>query len=226
MGDSGEPIGVPKFATALAGQPPLELLASMRRDIYYEMAELRRGNGGERPPPPRAVKMIRVRARRRLVAAWSAWLCRPSVATKRVVTAVQPRLAAWLERGWGGFAFRATQVITGHGCFGDYLCRIGRERTTECHHCGAEVDSAQHTLEECPEWAEQRRVLVAVVGEDLSLPAVIESMLGSEGSWRGLLAFCEEVISKKEEAERLRRGETARDQGGGDNAVRYRRRRW
>jgi len=86
------------------------------------------------------------------------------------------------------------------------------------------VDSAQHTLQECPEWAEQRRVLTAVVGQDLSLPRVIESMLGSERSWKGLLAFCEEVLSIKEEAERVRRGEVA-VVGGGDGGVRYRRRR-
>jgi len=193
-------------ATVLAGQPPLELLASMRRQVYLEMAELRRGNDGQ-APPPRAVKIVRVRARQRLVATWSNWLCRPNVAGKRVVEAVQPRLASWLGRGWGGFTYRATQVITGHGCFGDYLCRIGRERTTRCHHCGAAVDSAQHTLQECPEWAEQRRVLGAVVGNDLSLPAVVDAILGSERSWKSLLAYCEEVMRIKEEAERIRRGE-------------------
>jgi len=121
----------------------------MRRQIYFEMAELRRGHGGA-TPPPRAVKLIRVRARQRLVAAWSG---RPNVATKRVVAAVQPRLAAWLERGWGGFAFRATQVLTGHDCFGDYLCRIGRDRTTRCHHCGE--DSALFR----PLWAFLKSVL-------------------------------------------------------------------
>jgi len=216
-------------ATALAGQPPLELLASMRRQVYYEMAELRRVYG-ENKPPPRAVRLIRVRARQRLVAAWSAWLCRPYVATKRVVAAVQPRLVSWLERGWGGLTYRATQMLTGHGCFGAYLCRIGRERTTHCHHCGADEDSAQHTLEECPAWTRQRRVLAAVVGGDLSLPAVIGAVVGSEGSWRGFLAYCEEVLLIKEEAERVRRGEVAgpsnedRD-GGGGGGRRYRRRR-
>jgi len=215
-------------ATALAGQPPLELQASMRRDVYLELTELRRANGGENPSP-RAVKLVRVRARRRLVAAWSAWLSRPSVATKRVVAAVQPRLADWLGRGWGGLSYRATQVLTGHGCFGAYLCRIGRERTTRCHHCGHDEDSAQHTLEVCPAWADQRRVLTAVVGEDLSLPAVVAAMLGSEEAWKGFLAFCEEALLIKEEAERVRRGEVAGPSqdgdGGGGGRPRYRRRR-
>jgi len=216
-------------ATALAGQPPLELLASMRRSVYFKMAELRRVNRGNQPPP-RAVRLVRVRARQRLVAAWSDWLCRPPAAGNRVVAAVQPRLADWLERGWGGLTFRSTQMLTGHGCFGAYLCRIGRERTTRCHHCGHEEDSAQHTLEECPKWDDQRRVLAAVVGDDLSLPGVISAILRSEGSWRAFLVYCEEVLAEKEEAERVRRGEVAGPSGGdgnggGNGGVRYRRRR-
>jgi len=63
-----------------------------------------------------------------------------------------------------------------------------------------------------------------VVGVNLSLPAIIESILGSERSWRGFLAFCEEVLLKKEEAERVRRGEVV-GVGGGHGGVRYRRRR-
>jgi len=125
-------------------------------------------------------------------------------------------------------------MITGHGCFGAYLCRIGRERTTRCHHCGSSEDSAQHTLEECPEWAEQRRVLATVVGDDLSLPAILDAIIGSERSWVGFLEFCEEVLTRKEEAERVRRGKVAgpsavdgggEDEGGGGARYRYRRRR-
>jgi len=37
-------------ATVLAGQPPLELLASMRQEVYFGLAELRRANGGDTPP--------------------------------------------------------------------------------------------------------------------------------------------------------------------------------
>jgi len=155
------------------------------------------------------------------------------VANKRVVAAVQPPpLASWLERGWDGLTYRATQILSGHGCFGDFLCRIGRERTTRCHHCGARQDSAQHTIEECPAWAEQRRVLAAMVGDDLSLPAILDAILGSERSWRAFLAFSEKVLLKKEEEERFRRGEAERTNGddgrgdGGDGgAIRYRRRR-
>jgi len=79
-----------------------------------------------------------------------------------------------------GLSFHVTQMITGHGCFGRYLWRIGRERTVQCWHCASDEDTAQHTLEECPAWIDERLVLSRIIGADLSLPAVIAEMLGIE----------------------------------------------
>ena len=97
-------------------------------------------------------------------------------------------------------------MLSGHGCFGKYLCQVaGREPTAVCHHCvGCDEDTARHTLEDCPAWAEQRRVLVAVVGSDLSLPALAAAIAGTETSFNALRSFCEDVISQKEQAERER----------------------
>ncbi|XP_072938863.1 uncharacterized protein [Epargyreus clarus] len=109
------------------------------------------------------------------------------------------------DRRHGSLTFRLVQVLSGHGCFGKYLCRIARrEPTTQCHHCSSDEDTAQHTLEECPAWDSQRRVLVAAVGPDLSLPAVVKAIVVSAGSWKAVKSFCEEVISQKEAAERER----------------------
>jgi len=72
-----------------------------------------------------------------------------------------------------------TQVLSGHGCFGEFLCRISKEHTAECHHCDHPHDSAQHTLEACPAWAAERTDLVVAVGADLSLPAVVGAMVGN-----------------------------------------------
>ncbi|XP_046978124.1 uncharacterized protein LOC124543846, partial [Vanessa cardui] len=114
----------------------------------------------------------------------------------------------WLTRSHGALSFRLTQVLTGHGCFGRYLCRIGREPTSQCHHCGdGRDDTALHTLAECPAWAEQRRDLVAAVGVaagNLSLPAVVSAMVRSEAGWSAVATFCEEVMLAKEAAERER----------------------
>ncbi|KAL0894298.1 hypothetical protein ABMA27_014296 [Loxostege sticticalis] len=87
-----------------------------------------------------------------------------------------------------------------------------RRRGTEsasCHHCPCDEDTAQHTLETCPAWARERSVLVAAVGQDLSLRAVVARMLESEEKWQAVLTFCEAVVSQKEAAERER--ETSAD---------------
>jgi len=65
-------------------------------------------------------------------------------------------------------------------------------------------DTAQHTLEHCEAWCEQRRALRVVAGEDLSLPVLVAKMVGSEEVWRAVIAFCEEVVLQKETAERIR----------------------
>jgi hypothetical protein len=108
--------------------------------------------------------------------------------------------------------FHLSQVLTGHGYFGEYLHRIGREATEACHECDADRDTAQHTLEGCPAFEKERRVLVRYIGPDLSLLAVIESMLGREENWEAVASFCGSVMSRKEAAERAKK----RGQNGGD----------
>ncbi|XP_045763672.1 uncharacterized protein LOC123866261 [Maniola jurtina] len=112
----------------------------------------------------------------------------------------------WLGRQHGVLTFRLTQILTGHGCFGRYLHRIGREQSPDCHHCEDRLeDTAQHTLEECQAWAEQRRTLDAAVGVGgLSLPNIVQAMVRSETAWSAAASFCEEVMSAKEAAERER----------------------
>ncbi|XP_011872324.1 PREDICTED: uncharacterized protein LOC105564510 [Vollenhovia emeryi] len=122
----------------------------------------------------------------------------------------------WLDRSWARASYRTSQVLTGHGCFGGYLRRIGKEVTPGCHHCDEEVDDAQHTLETCPAWAVQRSRLREVVGDDLSIEAVVEASVQSEDAWNAFATYCEGVMLLKEEAERIRRGEAdpQNDQGG------------
>lgn len=112
--------------------------------------------------------------------------------------------------------------MTGHGCFGQFLHRIGRDDTPECRHCTAAVDSAQHTLAECAAWAEERRDLTRVVGHDLDLPVVVDRMLREEEAWTAMIRFSERVLLQKEKAERLRRGEAPRNVPAGQRVRRRR----
>ncbi|XP_011864580.1 PREDICTED: uncharacterized protein LOC105560249, partial [Vollenhovia emeryi] len=120
---------------------------------------------------------------------WRVWLTEPNIFGRRTIDAILPGLDAWLERPWARTSFRTTQVLTGHGCFGGYLHRIGRERDARCHHCGANEDSAQHTLEVCPEWQAERRVLTNVVGQDLSLGAIVRAITKDQDKWSAFSSF-------------------------------------
>lgn len=188
--------------TVLGGQPPLEFLALAYREVY----DAARGLRLRRLVVTAGVRAhLKAHARRGMMERWSRHLCQPGTAGQWVVEAIQPNLSLWVNRAWGGLAFRTTQVLTGHGCFGDYLCRVGRERTAGCHHCDSDRDTAQHTLEVCPAWRGERRALVGVVGGDLTLLSIVAAMLGNKGGWRAVVSFCEAVISQKEKAEWERR---------------------
>jgi len=200
-------------ATALAGIPPLELQAEMYANNYRRIKELQEANP---QAPPRATRLIKLHSRRLLLESWSRWLADQTAIsqwTQEVVAAIRPRLAEWAGRGGGGIPFRTAQVLTEHGCFGFYLRRIGRERTAECHHCGAPEDTARHTLEECRAWTRERRALVAAVGRDLSPLVLVNAIMGNDQTRRAVYTFCEEVMAQKEETERARRGEDGGQRG-------------
>lgn len=59
----------------------------------------------------------------------------------------------------------------------------------------------------CPAWTEERRVLREAVGNNLTLPRIVEKILGGEEAWKGFAVFCGIVMRRKEEAERVRKGE-------------------
>ncbi|XP_037292216.1 uncharacterized protein LOC119188596 [Manduca sexta] len=168
--------------------------------FWWREESLRRGQR----LAPQEVETTLVSLRNAAVEEWQLRLESPS-AGLRTVAAVRPVLRQWLDRHHGAPTFRLTQVLTGHGCFGAYLCRIaGKEESAACHHCGnCREDTAQHTLEECPAWTEERSALLAVIGSDLSLPTVVAAMVRSRRSWRAMASFCERAMSQKEAAERI-----------------------
>lgn len=127
-----------------------------------------------------------------------------AVRPHRAVRAVLPSWEAWRDRGGVSLTFRMTQVLTGHGVFGEYLLRIRREVTSICHHCEEEEDTAQHTLEFCPAWAEPRRVLRLDIGESLAPEAVVEAMLRGRQKLVAIRSYCEQVMLAKERVERNR----------------------
>ncbi|XP_070529759.1 uncharacterized protein [Cardiocondyla obscurior] len=167
-------------ASLIAGVMPLDLeaLAHARR---YEWVGNIRSRGDQLTPAIKA--RMKNLSRKEALKSWSERLQQTTADAPghRVILAVRPCLEDWLDDVAGRLGFRAAQVITGHGAFGDYLCRIGREQSPRCWECGADRDSADHTLAECPAFEEARRELIAVIGVDLSLPVVINAIVEGKG---------------------------------------------
>lgn len=184
----------------MARFPPLDILADMDARVYDQIQAIRQS--GESVPGS-AFERLRRQERQHALEKWRERLQEPQYSCKRVVEAVLPHFEAWLNRK-ERISYRLTQVLTGHGCFGEYLKRIKREASPNCHHCGCGLDSAQHTFEECPAWASERRVLTDRIGRDLSLPTVVRAMLADTDNWREVASFCETVMVRKEAAERDR----------------------
>lgn len=183
-------------ATALAAMPPLELLIRQYTDIHEELRRLTE-EGVALTDTVRA--RVKTHHRRLMTEEWPEY-------GVRVVGAIQPVLPRWIERR-GNLTYRATQLITGHGCFGRYLCRLGREKEATYQHCGETEDTAAHTLSHCRAWAEERRVLRTSLELEegvATLERIVVKILEDERKWRAFLRFAEQVIRAKEEAERNR----------------------
>ncbi|XP_024870738.1 uncharacterized protein LOC112453922 [Temnothorax curvispinosus] len=167
---------------------------------------------------------LRAQATAALRVRWKDWVADPRHKHKhgrRVAEAVRPVFEEWVEGVKShDLTFHAVQILSGHGCFGKYLHSIGKERTTCCWYCPEGADTAQHTLEICPEWTKERRALRAQLGGHLSLPAVVAKLVrpGEEGrdNWRAFTFFASAVLRKKEADERVRRGEAAPPQSDSD----------
>jgi hypothetical protein len=127
----------------------------------------------------------------------------------RAVRAVLPNWEEWRNQRGAPLAFRMTHIPTGHGVFGEFLIRIGKETTSICHHCRLGEDSALHTLMSCPVWEESRRMLRTEVGEDIAPEALIRAILEGRQGHSAVRTFCEQA-KERAERERVRTGHPAR----------------
>ncbi|XP_064076849.1 uncharacterized protein LOC135194808 [Vanessa tameamea] len=207
----GAPIWVDTLTAnnrALLRKPQRVIAAEVLAEVYRFRVETR--NRGDLPGSAENGR-IRALAQQVLIVRWEEDLGSPT-AGLATVEAIRLHLSRWVKRKKGRLTFRMTQVLTGHGFFGKYLHGIARREVSHsCHECGAPVDTAYHTLRECAAWGPQRYSLAATMGGDLSLPSIVNEMLGCETCWSEMRSFCESVMLQKEAAEREREEDAAAD---------------
>ncbi|KAL4135951.1 hypothetical protein QTP88_007528 [Uroleucon formosanum] len=133
-----------------------------------------------------------------------------------------PDIRRWVyQPNQEAITFHMAQALTGHGCFQHYLWKRRRAGDPHCMHCGEPDDTVEHTLFNCPFWAEDRREMEQCIGRPLQpndVPDIIlgpeQELLPDDASRRrrietmaeGLrLAFgrmVEAILGRKEDAER------------------------
>lgn len=199
-------------ATVLARVPPAYLLARLQRTIFTKLRELKANDDWS----PDNEREIRNQERTSLRRRWRAYLQGRGLAGACVREAVLPILDEWLKHG--RLSFHLTQIITGHGCFGVYLHKIRKRQIGACDHCSGGMDTAEHTIEHCAAWSAERAELKAFVGQDLSLPTLLRSMLSDRSAWNAVTKFAR-VMMTKEEAERSREREEAERRAGSQTRI-------
>lgn len=186
-------------ALMLARILPIEYQADILRKLYIKKKDLLNSRDEDLTELSRHHKILVEDSINR----WKITLSKPTLPGKWTRTALLPQLTRWFHRtNSTSMSYRLTQLITGHGCFSKFLYRIKKLTTTECGFCGEMEDSAQHTIEECIAWSEERRKLKNQLGEDLDLRTIFSRMLESNENWTAFQSFAERVMTRKENKER------------------------
>jgi len=194
-------------ATTLACIPPAEMLASMNAEVYRGIKALKEEGVAI---TNKTQVTLRRQARDDLIIRWKKSLLKANqgLHTLRII---RPIMDQWLDgREDRSLSFHTTQILTAHGCFGQYLHRIKKETTPYCHHCsGEEVDTADHTLKECEAWEETRRMCRQQLGENWAVGIILTKAVEDESKWKTFEDCCKRIMRSKEaaERERERRGE-------------------
>lgn len=103
------------------------------------------------------------------------------------------------KKSW--LSYQLTQVLSGHSCFRDYLYKEKRVGSNRCHYCDA-VDDVAHTVFVCPRWADEGSVMAVVVGEDITVDNLLDSMLDDGEKWKSIETELNRMIITKEREER------------------------
>lgn len=111
--------------------------------------------------------------------------------TRRLI----PDLGPWLGRKHGLVDFHLTQVLSGHGCFGAYLYRMGLRADALCEVCDAD-DTAEHMFFWCSRWEALRAQCFTSVGT-LTTDTLVPTMLRGQMEWSAIQRFCKDALSLK-----------------------------
>jgi hypothetical protein len=178
----------------ISGMLPIDILAAERHRLNQCRAK-----------EPATMKRIRDEERKTSLAQWQA--CWDSTPKGRWTHRLIPRIENWVNRGHGEVDYYLTQLLSGHGCFRDYLFKFKWEETPDCPHCHGVPEDAEHVFFQCPRFDEARGRLQVVPNETLTPEGLGRRMLASVEGWNAVSIFATVVLKE------LRRMEQDRMKG-------------
>lgn len=187
-------------ALLLARIPPAMIYASYLKRVYIRVQDLKLVGEWNK----KVEAEIKEDEKTLLTRQWKIYTDGPASAGKRTIEAISPSFTQWISRCHGELTYRMTQILTGHGCFATFLHRIGKLNSPDCLFCMGSEDSAEHTIQYCPEWNAEREEMVRQLQVEPQLVRIVQVICKDKEAWETFRQFCEAVLIKKEEEERSR----------------------
>lgn len=116
-----------------------------------------------------------------------------------------PIIDEWYQGGFPPLDYYTVQALTGHGCFGTYLHKIGKESTPNCWFCENQNDDVEHTIFHCPRWSLDRSLLEMNIFPKKWEVKNFAYLLKKRTTNIYVRNFCRACLSEKEKWEKLYR---------------------
>lgn len=129
------------YSRALTGMQPLHLTAKVNDAVYHRVKkEKSRGTIVRR----KTIATWRQQEHTKTTSSWRTALLASRARQRPFLNAILNHWEEWIPGGPPNLSYRVTQMLTGHGCFADYLKKIGATSCDICTECGVYPDCATH----------------------------------------------------------------------------------
>ncbi|CAK9834354.1 Putative 115 kDa protein in type-1 retrotransposable element R1DM [Anthophora retusa] len=187
-------------AEVIAGSPPVELIAKMRKNNYERIKELNL-DGLNKKERNRITRRIKKEGNRKMMKWWQEkWEIdtEKATSTKKLITNIE----MWKNRKYGSVDYYLTQFLSGHGAFNQYLYKFKKRESPLCRVCKKE-ENAEHVIMHCKRWENERRGIYREdSGQVINSRKLVEQAIRNKEKWRLMTETVKRILSTKETEER------------------------
>lgn len=130
-----------EIACLLSRLPPWTMVATKYARIHSRIFQAKENGiltNGE-------IRAIKKEEHDSMLREWRSSLDRNRTIKSKTKDAIVASFEGWIRRVHGGMNFHLTQIFTNHGCFREYLCRIGKMESPKCLYCENTDDSGSYS---------------------------------------------------------------------------------